>query len=288
MSSMADAPLPTTPAASWVPSNQQLSRNPQLPQHPLGAYTDAQYEEQIAKLRSQTARSYADILQQLGYVDPDTGQFIQGSVETEANRQRGELHRSSDLAAEGVTHQHQQEGTLFSGLRGTDQARAEYPYVNQIGQIETQTPLTLAGLYEKAGGLVDDYTLGQNQLLGEAARRGAAGLTSSGGVDSTPPPDATLPPIAPPAAPDTPITGMTQIPVAPTPAATGPLLQGPDARMAHPAISNSTLAAPPPTGILGSAIARGVGLAQANMPPPAPNTSGILSATQKKLLQIPQ
>lgn len=167
--------------SSMVPTNMQLSRNPMLPQHPLGAYTDSQYEAQNALLRNEIAKKYADILQQLGYVDPQTGQFVQGSVEAEATKRKADLTRSADIAGEGVTKQHQLEGTLFSGLRGTDQARAEHPYVNEIGDIETQTPLTLAQLYEKAGGLIGDYTLQDNQYIAEAAARRAAGFQQPGG-----------------------------------------------------------------------------------------------------------
>ena len=186
MSSMATAPLssldpgtsgaapPTLGAPTTVvPSNMQLPRNPQLPQHPLGAYTDSIYEAALAQLQNQISKQYADILQQLGYMD-DQGNFVQGSVEANARKSEADLRRQADLATEDVTKQHQQLGTLFSGLRGTDQARATEPIVNQIGQIETDTPLTLAQLYEKASGLTNDYVLGQNQLIADAASRAAA------------------------------------------------------------------------------------------------------------------
>ena len=172
--------IEASPVAAAPPGGPRLQRNPQLPQHPLGAYTDAQYEAQSAALKSDIAKKYQNILQQLGYIDPQTGQFIQGSVETEANRQKGLLNRQLGLAREDVTHQHQQQGTLFSGLRGTDQARAEFPYADQLGQIETQTPLTLSSLYEGAGGLMSDYTNQDNQYLADAASRRAAGLAQPG------------------------------------------------------------------------------------------------------------
>lgn len=177
------------PSALQGNPNLQLQRNPQLPQHPLGAYTDAQYEAQYAALRSNIAKQYADVLQQLGYVDPQTGQLIQGSVESEANRQRSLLNRQMGLAREDVTHQHQQLGTLFSGLRGTDQARAEFPSVDALGQIDVQTPLSLAQLYEKGSGLMDNFTVQNNQLLADAASRQAANLAANppdpagGGLD---------------------------------------------------------------------------------------------------------
>jgi hypothetical protein len=76
---------------SAVPGANRLSRDPTLPQTPLGQYTDSQYEAQIAQLRAQTSRKYNDILKQLGYMDPSTGAFIPGQVETQANRQRADL-----------------------------------------------------------------------------------------------------------------------------------------------------------------------------------------------------
>src|SRR4249920_3061372 len=114
----------------------QLQRNPMLPQSPLGAYMDSQYAAENAVLRSNIAKQYQDVLQQLGYNDPNTGQFVLGSVEAEANRQKADLNRSVQLADEQTTQQHQNLGTLFSGLRGTDQARAEYPFITGISNLE--------------------------------------------------------------------------------------------------------------------------------------------------------
>jgi hypothetical protein len=162
-----------------------------LPQSPLGAYTDSQYLADNAALRSNIAKQYADVLKQLGYVDPDTGQFIMGSVESEAQRQQADLNRSIGLADEQTTQQHQGLGTLFSGLRGTDQARAEYPFINSLSQLATQTPLTLSDLYEQGAGLMDQYNVQNNQLLASAAGRAAQAITQS-------PPDVTPPPATPP------------------------------------------------------------------------------------------
>jgi len=190
---------PLTPAGqqTMLPGAMWLQRNPQLPQTPMGAYTDSVYAAQDAQLRHDISQQYADILQQLGYVDPNTGQFIQGSVEAQANRQQADLQRQMQLADEQVTQQHQQLGTLFSGLRGTDQARAEFPMVSGISDLMTQTPLTLQQLYEKAAGLTDVYTLQQNQNIAAAADRAAGRITAAPPGDTTtttPPPDTTPPP----------------------------------------------------------------------------------------------
>jgi hypothetical protein len=181
MSDMAYSPIDPV-SSSVLPPQQHLSRNPQLPQHPLGAYTDAQFEAQNASLRAEIARRHQDILRQLGYVD-DNGNFVMGDVETEANRQRSDLTRNMGLAREGVTNEAQRQGTLFSGRRGTETGRAEFPYAQGISALGVSVPRTLSDLYEQAGGLVDEYTLRQNQLLADAATRAAAGIiTNPGGA----------------------------------------------------------------------------------------------------------
>lgn len=174
-----------TPAGSAVAPNQRLARNPQLPQHPLGAFTDAQFEAELASLRADTAKKHADILRQLGYQD-DQGNFIMGSVENEANRQRSDLDRSQRLAEEDVTHQAQREGTLFSGLRGTATARATHPFASAMADLDVSVPNTLSQLYESAGGLIDDYSIQQNRLLADAASRRAAAITAQGGAGGVP------------------------------------------------------------------------------------------------------
>ncbi len=176
-----DTSITSAPGQTAVPVNQQLAKNPQLPQSPLGAYIDSQYAAQNAILRQQIAQQYADLLQQLGYVDPATGQFIKGSVETNADRTRADLGHGQDLADRDVTNQMQANGTLFSGIRGTKQAEAEYPFATQLTQLGIDTPLQLQQLYEKAGGLMDQYTLQNNQLLADAAARQAGLIAQSGG-----------------------------------------------------------------------------------------------------------
>lgn len=163
-----------------LPQNQQLGANPMLPPHPATAALDSQYAADEAVLRANTAKQYADILQQLGYTD-DQGNFIPGSVATNAARQNTDLQRSSDIAAETNTQDMQRAGTLFSGYRGTAQARAQYPFQQSMIDLGINVPLTLSQLHEQAAGLVDQYTLQNNQLLAGAAQRAAAGITASGG-----------------------------------------------------------------------------------------------------------
>lgn len=163
-----------------------------LPVNPLGGFTDSQYLADNAMLRHSISRQYADLLQQLGYTD-GKGHFIMGDVESGANRQRSDLIRSVGLAEEDTTHQMQNASTLFSGYRGTAQARAEHPFVQGIADLDVSVPKQLAKLFEQASGLVEDYTLQDQQLLAAAASRAAGAITDN--PVYTPPPavDTTTP-----------------------------------------------------------------------------------------------
>jgi hypothetical protein len=205
LSSILSVPLASTPpavdmstaadaGAGGAPTQQfeapqlglsNLTRNPQLPQHPLGAYTDSMYEAQVAQLRNDIMTKYNDLLQQLGYTDQN-GNFVPGQVEIDANRQRSDLGRNINLADEDTTHQMQQQGTLFSGLRGTAQARAEFPFQSSLAELGVQVPRQLSDLYGQAGGLINDFNTQHNLLLAQAAQRASANLANNaaaGGVN---------------------------------------------------------------------------------------------------------
>jgi hypothetical protein len=239
-----------------------LQRNPQLPQHPLGAYTDSQYEAQLAQLKQEISQRYNDVLQQLGYTD-DNGNFVPGSVETQANRQKSELARNIQLADEQTTQQHQQQGTLFSGLRGTAQARAEYPYVNSMAQLGVDVPKHLGDLYGQAGGLVNEFTVRHNLMLADAAQRAATNLannSAAGGANITGVPGA---PLADPNAmiygpntPGQPQTGAGMIGAGYTPIAPAPPMPAPGAGLTVPVFkgpgTRDFYGTPPPASSQGS------------------------------------
>jgi hypothetical protein len=173
--------LPQPTGAMIPPQNKQLTKNPMLPQLPTTGDLDSQYMAAEAQLRQQVAQQYADILQQLGYVD-ESGNFLPGSVSVNAARQQSDLGRQSDLAGENVTQQAQQQGTLFSGKRAENTAKAQEPFQRQIAQLGVDTPLSLGHLYEQAAGLVDQYTLQNNLMLAQmAGRRAAAAATNPAG-----------------------------------------------------------------------------------------------------------
>lgn len=168
------------PEQFGVPASQQLPRNPMLPPHPDTAAMDSEYSADEAVMRANIVKQYSDILQQLGFSD-EQGNFIPGSVATNARRQQSDLQRSSDLAEEDTTNEMQRQNTLFSGYRGKAQARAQYPFQQAMLDLGINVPLQLSQLHEQAAGLADQYTLQNNQLLAAAAQRKAAALAASGG-----------------------------------------------------------------------------------------------------------
>lgn len=194
--SQGNQPAAYSPVFSTVqnPQSQQLAVNPQLVTHPLGAYTDALYESQEAELRATTLRSYNDLLQKLGYLDPDTGEFIRGSIETEAQAEEMRQAYGLEIARQGVTDAMQKQGTLFAGIRGTQQARAEDPYIEAIAALKSSVPQQLSAAYRASLQSLEDYRIGQMKLLADAATRDTTSLENN-------------PPAATPDATDT--TGTT-------------------------------------------------------------------------------
>jgi hypothetical protein len=183
-----------TPAGGTAVSGAQwLKLNPQLVAAPLSKVTDSLYLAQEAQLRAQTARQYNDILQQLGYQDPNSNAFIKGDVEIGADRQMAELQHNMMLAHEGVTDDSQRAGTLFSGYRGTQTARAEHPFVQSMADLDVDVPKQLSRLYQQAENTLQDYTIQQNLLLAQAAMRAISAL-ASGDDSGGPPADPRTPP----------------------------------------------------------------------------------------------
>jgi hypothetical protein len=194
--SYGNAPPAYNPVFDTVqnPLSQQLSTNPQLITHPLGKFTDALYEAQEADLRAETLRSYNDLLQKLGYLDPNTGQFIRGSIETEAQAEEMRQSYGMEIARQGVTDAMQRASTMFSGYRATRQAREESPYLEAMAQLRASVPQQLSSTYRSALQTLEDYRIAQMKLLEEAAGRkvesaeDTEGNTAEGGTSATTPP----------------------------------------------------------------------------------------------------
>jgi hypothetical protein len=175
--------------ASWAPTAPQkpiadivkaahvpaLSADPQLPQHPLGAYTDSEYEASNAQLEQQINAAYQDVLSQTGYTGPG-GEHIAGDVELQAARTERDQLTNMMNAANEVTGQMQQAGTIFSGYHASERARAEQPSITALGDLAVDTPRTLTRLYQQAEDLMRQYAVSQNLLLMQAAQRRAAAL----------------------------------------------------------------------------------------------------------------
>lgn len=155
-----------------------LVKNPVLPAARGGQ--DSQYAAGEAQLRADILRRYQDILQQIGYKD-ESGNYIPGEVETQAKRQEAELTRNQGLAEEEVNKQAQREGTLFSGLRSQNIARAQHPFVQGLADLAADVPKQLQQLYQQGTRTLEDYTIQNNLLLADAAARGAARAAAAAG-----------------------------------------------------------------------------------------------------------
>jgi hypothetical protein len=177
---------------------QQMTGFPAGP--PAGAPIDSTYLAKEAQNRQNIASQYATELQSLGYTDPQTGQYIPGSLVTNARLAEEQAQQGLSQADLANTQAMQQAGTLFSGMRGQQQALAEAPFLGQIGQTELQLPQDMASHFQTAAGLINAYTTQNNIDLADAATRATAAIDANPpGGPTTPPPGAPTTP--PPAAP---------------------------------------------------------------------------------------
>jgi len=176
-----------------VPENLQAQGAQRLPQGapipglPQTGNLDSMYLAQEAQLRAQIARQYADILQQLGWMD-SAGNFIPGSVSVTAARAQADQQYQSDQATQGVNDQATRTNTGFSGRRPVNIAKAQRPYQDQIARLGVDTPLKLGGLAEQAAGIIDQYTLQNNILLQQMALRQAQAIANRPGDQTNNPP----------------------------------------------------------------------------------------------------
>jgi len=167
-----------------TPQQQISKKNPSLITHPLGAQTDDLYESAVAQLQFDTQSRYASLLQELGFMD-DSGQFMPGTLETDASRQRGELERQRELGLQDVIENAVRGGTVFSGRRAKLQSQTQQPFDSAIAELTTRLSRELANRFQGVGGLTQQFELGRNQLLAEAAERIKMGLMGGpvGGED---------------------------------------------------------------------------------------------------------
>jgi hypothetical protein len=159
--------------ASLLASLHSLPDLPQIPANPLGAFTDSIFEAEDAQAQAEYKRRYADVLRQLGYVDPKTGRILKGSLELDADRKRADLWRSSQLAKIEAINQAQVAGNYFSGYHPVNQARMQHPYEQGITDINTALPKALAEQMDEAARAYEQYVLGRNISLAQAAARAA-------------------------------------------------------------------------------------------------------------------
>jgi hypothetical protein len=181
-----------------LPQNMTLPSGP-----PPGAPVDSTYLAANAQNRANIAAQYAAALKAMGYTDPTTGAFIPGDLINAANLSEGQQWQGMQQADLANTQAMQQAGTLFSGVRGQQQAEAETPFRQAIAQTELQLPEDLAAQYQTASGLVGAYNTQDMSDLAAAAQR----ATQS--IDTSPPATAPAPaPAAPAPAPTPPPTSQ--------------------------------------------------------------------------------
>lgn len=173
---------------SIVPEAQRRAQgsNPQLITHPLGAQTDDIYEAAVSQLQFDTQSQYARLLQEIGFMGPG-GEFMPGTLETDAIRQRAEVERQRELALQDVIEAAVRGGTVFSGRRAKNTAQAQQPFDAAIGELTTRLSRELAGRYQSLAGLTQQFEIGRNMLIAEAAERAKAALLG-GPVGGEPPP----------------------------------------------------------------------------------------------------
>jgi hypothetical protein len=145
-------------------------QNPTLVTHPLGAQTDDIYESSVAQLAFDTQSRYASLLQELGFID-DAGTFLPGTLETDAARQRADLERQRGLALDEVVNNAIRGGTVFSGRRAQRTAETQQPFDAAVTELTTRLSRELANRFQGISGLTQQFELGRNMLLSEAAER---------------------------------------------------------------------------------------------------------------------
>lgn len=155
------------------PPRPTLNKNPMLPSAPLGAATDSIYEAESAQARASTSKLYNDVLRMLGYMDPETGRILPGTVELDAMRARDRLNYDKGMAGERVKEDSIRAGNMFSGRFGIRTARAQNPMVQALADLDIQVPRQLSALYEEANNIISGFNTQQNLLLAQAAARAA-------------------------------------------------------------------------------------------------------------------
>src|SRR5215472_14773102 len=177
-----------------------------LPDIPTGPQIDSTYLAAEAQNRQNIEQQYGQYLSQLGYTDPTTGAYIPGSI-VQAAQQKEDLDEyNRQQAILQNTQQMQQQGTLFSGIRATQQAQAEAPYLQDIASQELQAPQDMAKAYSSAADLINQYNTQNNIDLAAAAAR----YTAQQQQNPTTPAPAPAPAPAPSPAPSGGTTGGTQ------------------------------------------------------------------------------
>lgn len=181
LASTAEAPLsPAAPPVNPDPTQPpvgvagRLFQNPQLPAHPADIVPDSSYLSQEMALRHDIISRWNDIIQQIGYYDPENDQQIPGMLDIERQLSLGQLQEQQGLAVRDVTNEAQRGGTLFSGKRIQNTAESMRPFTTAMAELERTTGIQLSDYYQEATDLVQQYVDQRNILLSELAARRAS------------------------------------------------------------------------------------------------------------------
>lgn len=96
--------------------------------------------------------------------------FIQGDIERDLFRAVSDLERQRGLAVEDVINAMRQGGTLFSGVRAREQARAQHPFITSLARVHEDAARTLGDLYTQLSDLQRERQVRLDMLLADEAR----------------------------------------------------------------------------------------------------------------------
>jgi hypothetical protein len=147
--------------------------------HPLGGKTSSTFEAEKALLDFELSKRKTDIHRLLGQQGP--GGWVPGEVELGAARNLADLERQRRLTVEEVTNAMRQGGTLFSGIRAREQARAEHPLIQSIARTREDTARTLNQLYQELSDIAREREVRLGLLLAQEAKDRAARLRAMAG-----------------------------------------------------------------------------------------------------------
>jgi len=119
--------------------------------------------------------SYHKTLQDLGYMD-DAGHFVEGNLMLQDRRQRALDALGMRDADTLVTDEARERGTLWSGVRAQRLGEEQRQYVQDLSDLDINTPRDISQGYTDIGGYFEDYNTAIGRAIQAALERQAARL----------------------------------------------------------------------------------------------------------------